>query len=96
MMNNEPEYIGTLRSDRRVVRGTKLAKSQQEEALRAFVHRSTKEHKFGTGPFCFESDAEWLANTFFNVTKVGVITGGRCESHPTWPDNPELRRKGAL
>ena len=80
----------------------------QTEALRRFVHRFTGEHKpewayrsFTDNhgkkrvyPVQFEDDTEWLANTYFEVTKAGNLSERThyCESYPTWPYNPELRK----
>lgn len=44
-------------------------------------------------PVQFADDADWLAHTYFEVTKQGELSrrSTYCESHPTWPNNPELR-----
>jgi hypothetical protein len=74
--------------------GSELGALAQAYAKRRFVHRFTKEHKpqwaycnYGTKPH-FASDADWLAHTFFWVTKAGKISERHkyCESSPTWPD----------
>ncbi len=76
----------------------------QREALAQFVHRSTRDHipqwaRFSvdrrlTYHVQFDSDADWLAHTHFRVTESGKLDRRvrHCESSPTWPDNPELRR----
>jgi hypothetical protein len=33
----------------------------------------------------FASDADWLANTLFNVKKDGTLAQADCWSSPTWP-----------
>lgn len=83
--------------------GTELNAVQQREALAHFVHRYTREHMPEWArkprkdsklyPVQFVSDADWLAHTYFSVTKDGKLSRREryCQSHPTWPDNPELR-----
>lgn len=85
------------------VNGSELAPHVQQDALRRFVNRYTKEHRpawtrdvrpnGNPYPVAFESDADWLANTRFAVTKSGELDNRvqHCESSPTWPENPELR-----
>lgn len=84
--------------------GTELHPDDQRHVLSAYVHRHTREHKpewarkeWKDGkpyPVQFASDADWLAHTRFAVTTKGRLHHGvhECESSPTWPDNPELRR----
>ena len=86
--------------------GSELSPSVQTECLRRFVHRFTGEHRpqWTTRPDCkacpvqFADDWDWLANTRFHVTKTGKLDGSFdfCESSPTWPFNPELRKPVAL
>ena len=33
----------------------------------------------------FASDADWLANTWFNIKKDGTLASASCWSEPTWP-----------
>lgn len=76
------------------VKGDKLPEQLQREAKAAFVHRCTGEHipqwarrGMGSGPYRvqFKNDAEWLANTYFQVTEAGELAKRRpCESTPTW------------
>ena len=85
------------------VRGTELNCTDRNHVLAAYIHRFTGNHMpawakrpMSTGaayPLQFASDDEWLANTLFLVTKAGRLemTVKECESHPTWPNNPELR-----
>ncbi len=85
--------------------GSELTREDRAHVLAAYVHRFTKEHRplWSSGtwkdgkpyPVQFESDAEWLANTRFAVNSAGRLDQRAkfCESSPTWPDNPELRRK---
>ncbi len=84
--------------------GSQLSTDQQAEALRRFVHRFTGDHRPGWSrekrpdgsayPVQFADDREWLANTRFHVTQAGKLSNrhASCESSPTWPFNPELRR----
>ena len=76
----------------------------QRQVLNQFVHRFTGEHKpvwaseeWKEGksyPLQFKDDSDWLSNTYFEVTKAGNLDKrtAYCESHPTWPNNPELRK----
>jgi hypothetical protein len=86
--------------------GTELTSINQKKALSAYVHRYTtdnipqwSQYKWKNGqnyPLQFKNDQEWLANTYFQVTTEGNLKQGRhisCESHPTFPNNPELRTK---
>lgn len=84
--------------------GTELDPSDQDHVLAAYVHRFTREHKpewankpWKDGkpyPLQFDSDADWLANTTFAVRKNGRLDHRvqDCQSNPTWPDNPELKK----
>ena len=79
------------------IRGSLLNENDKKHVLSAYVHRCTGEHKpqwFKGGPVHFRDDAEWLENTFFEVTKQARLDGRfkHCESHPTYPDNPGLFR----
>ena len=86
-----------------MVRGSEMCDRLQRQALARYPHRFTRDHKpdWATGewkdgkpyPVQFDSDADWLANTFFPITVKGEFSRREkyCESHPTWPDNPELR-----
>jgi len=78
-----------------LIRGSDLGPKLQAEVKAAYVHRFTGEHKPGwvttTGaPYRvqFKDDADWLANTFFHITKQGELNKRikHCESHPTWPE----------
>lgn len=83
--------------------GTELDYVDQKHVLAAYVNRHTRDHKptwankeWKDGkpyPVQFESDAEWLANTRFEVRVNGRLDMRikSCHSTPTWPDNPELR-----
>lgn len=87
--------------------GSELSHATQQDALRQFVNRCTRQlapHRKGANPVYFEgglyplqfdSDADWLAHTHFAVTKSGKLDKRvrHCESSPTWPDNPELALK---
>lgn len=78
--------------------GTQLSSEDQRYVLSSFIFRSTKNTPYpkyvGAGPIQFASDQEWLAHTRFYVTQTGKLDKRRkfCESYPTWPDNPELRK----
>lgn len=85
------------------IRGSELPLHLQREVKARYVYRYTGEHKpdwarkprpsGGPYPVQFRDDADWLAHTFFPVTKRGLLAErpGTCRSYPTWPDNPELR-----
>ena len=84
-------------------RGSTLPLALQREALSSYTQRYTKDHrpawtrqawKDGKAyPVHFESDGDWLANTFFPVTKYPKrLRRGDSYSRPTWPDNAELRK----
>lgn len=87
-----------------MVLGSELRPEVQQHALRRFLYRYTREHipqwakkewKDGKPyPLEFDSDADWLAHTRFAVCRNGQLDErtAHCESNPTWPDNPELRR----
>ena len=81
--------------------GSDLRPDAQTDALRRFVHRYTGEHcpqwvRTANRPFPvqFADDADWLAHTRFHVTRAGYLSEKYrfCESSPTWPYNPELRK----
>lgn len=87
------------------IRGNLLKPEDKRYVLSAYVHRFTKEHRPQWAsqlrpngkpyPVQFASDEDWLANTDFPIGKGGKLKTGQdvhCESHPTWPDNPELRK----
>jgi desulfoferrodoxin (superoxide reductase-like protein) len=86
------------------VLGGNLPLNLQAEAKRAFPHRFTGDHRpqwvlagMPNGeayPLQFTDDRDWLGNTYFEVTKAGKLSARSryCESHPTWPNNPELRK----
>ena len=88
----------------RMVTGDKLTPEDQNYVRCAYVHRFTRDHKPRWAhkprpngqpyPVQFDSDADWLAHTRFAVRKDGRLDNRvhSCESDPTWPDNPELRR----
>lgn len=80
-------------------RGDLLSLDAQREALARFVHRYTGDHQpaWVSGMTCLQSasDAEWLAHTYFEVTKAGKLHRGNagryCYSYPTWPQSPHLQ-----
>lgn len=81
-----------------MIEGSMLSADDQKYVLSAYIHRYTKEHKpqwatYST-PVQFESNQEWLENTYFKVTKDGKLDKRvkYCQSCPTWPNNPELRK----
>ena len=86
------------------IAGDKLSAAAQSDALRRFVHRYTREHVpdwarkprpcGGSYPVQFDSDADWLTHSLFQVRNDGGLSDSAsyCQSFPTWPDNPELIR----
>ena len=85
------------------VTGDKLIQEDQKYVLSAYVYRYTKDHRPNWPfparfPVQFASDRDWLVNTLFKVRDDGRLDGrGRyCESYPTWPENPELRKEGGF
>lgn len=87
-----------------MILGSQLAAEDQQIVLAHYVHRFTGEHKPSWAhkpwmdslpyPVQFASDSEWLANTLFMVRRDGRLDSRchHCESSPTWPNNPELRK----
>jgi hypothetical protein len=88
----------------RFLLGSELAPAVQRDVLRRFPHRFTGDHRpaWARGiwkggkpyPLQFASDADWLARARFVVKADGSLDERvtHCESSPTWPNNPELRR----
>ncbi len=80
--------------------GAHLGPKLQAECKARFVHRFTGDHKpqwaykNNQCSVQFADDADWLAHTYFEVTTQGELSNRSryCESHPTWPNNPELRK----
>lgn len=82
--------------------GSELTPEQQREALNRFIYRYTGNHtpnwvrmsRPKIPPLQFKDDADWLAHTSFAVNKDGSFNRRKthCESTPTWPNNPELRK----
>jgi len=81
------------------IRGSDLSPELQREALARFPHRYTRDNipEYARNllrpngqpyPVQFASDADWLANTWFEVTKQGQFSDRNrfCRSSPTWPD----------
>jgi hypothetical protein len=91
----------------RTMLGSELSAADQKHVLAAYVYRFTRQRKpqwarepmpnGNAYPVQFASDADWLAHTRFAVTKTGKLDGrfDECQSSPTWPDNPELRKVAA-
>ena len=82
----------------KTITGDKLNAEDKNYVLANFVNRHTKDHipEWVTWePVQFSSDADWLSHTEFEVTESGALDRRAifCNSHPTWPDNPELRLK---
>lgn len=80
--------------------GHELTPAEQQHVLAAYVHRYTGDHmpSWARGknvPVQFASDQDWLRNTEFAVLRSGALNRRvrYCYSHPTWPNNPELRQK---
>ena len=84
--------------------GNHLSPWARLEAQRLFVHRFTGDHKPAWAnepwedgkayPLQFKDDADWLANTLFAINKNGTLSKRArfCQSSPTWPNDPGLRR----
>jgi len=89
-----------------LIRGIDLHPIDRQHVLATYVHRYTGDHKpnwakrdrANDKPYLvqFANDQEWLEHSYFTVTKQGRLDKRvkRCESNPTWPDNPELRIQG--
>lgn len=80
--------------------GSEMCAYLQNQAKQRFANRYTGEHtpswvKGSATPVQFEDDADWLKHTRFWITKKGEIAHrpSYCESSPTWPFNPELRKE---
>jgi hypothetical protein len=75
--------------------GHNLCMPDREHVLNAYTNRHTGDHyKSHCKYLHFKDDLDWLRNTYFRVTKkfrLDYRVNG-CESYPTWPDNPELRK----
>lgn len=74
--------------------GIHLSERLQRQCKAMFINRYTKDHKptwVTTEPVQFASDDDWLANTYFEITKKGELSRrcNYCESYPTWPDGKE-------
>ena len=86
------------------LKGSQLRIEVQNEAKNRFTQRFTAEHtpawakkpmpNGNAYPVQFASDAEWLENTTFVVNTDGTLSRKvrSCDSSPTWPNNPELRK----
>lgn len=84
--------------------GTNLLPATKARALAIFSNRYTGQHKpcwaralrpDGTAyPVQFADDADWLAHSTFTVRDDGTLssTFSHCDSNPTWPNDPGLRR----
>ena len=91
-------------SEQKFLLGYELAHNEQRKALAQFVHRFTGEHTpaWARLPMPdgrayavqFKDDADWLRHTCFAVNNDGKLSKRVhfCESSPTWPNNPELRK----
>jgi hypothetical protein len=81
------------------IRGSELCDRLQRHAKSMYVHRFTGDHFPAWArsprpdgrpyPLQFADDRDWLANTFFPITKAGEIAKrpSHCESRPTWPNH---------
>jgi hypothetical protein len=89
-----------------LVRGSDLSAALQAQCTTHFAERFTREHTpewatktFRDGrtyPLHFDSDADWLANSYFTITAAGELdTAFGSRSTPTWPDSPQLRAQAA-
>lgn len=79
----------------RRVLGSNLSPELQREALSRFIYRSTITSNMSGNKYPrFSDDNDWLAHTLFWVTNKNTLAKrAACESHPTWPNNPELRTR---
>ena len=81
-----------------LILGSHMGPHLQNQVKRQFIHRFTGDHKPAgardSDAVQFASDADWLAHTYFWVNKSGGLSKRHkyCESHPTWPKNPDLRK----
>lgn len=87
------------------VNGTALTPEDRRHVLSVYLYRYTAEHvpfwarkPMPNGepyPVQFVSDEDWLEHTEFAVRNDGRLDRRvrTCASSPTWPNNPELRRK---
>ncbi len=87
--------------------GHMMPEATQRNARARFVHRFTGEHKPDWAykprsdgslyPVQFKDDWDWLCGTLFCVKADGTLSDktNYCESKPSWPDNPELRKPRA-
>lgn len=94
-MTTRQEFIGGRM--RAVKRGTDLTAEEKAIVLNSYVHRYTGDHRpqwartyrDNGKPYQvqFVDDADWLANTWFAVTKTGKLDSRvrECFSSPTWP-----------
>lgn len=81
------------------IKGSQLNYQAKQEALRIFTNRYTRDHipqwarklkPDGTPyPLQFNSDNEWLDNSYFYVDTDGNLNKhiDLCESYPTYPNN---------
>lgn len=81
-----------------LIYGNVLSPRLQAECKARFVHRFTRDHRPAWAsqpmpngkpyPVQFASDDDWLAHTFFEVTKQGELDerSRYCQSSPTWPE----------
>jgi len=79
-------------------KGADLSPALQREVKARFTHRYTGEHVptwvrkgMNNGqayPLQFKDDNDWLANSYFPMTKEGRLhlRIHHCNSHPTWPN----------
>ena len=82
--------------------GNQLHIQDQKHVLAAFINRFTAENYpawkndslNNSCPVQFSSDHDWLQHTEFFVKTDGRLDlrHKTCWSHPTWPENPELRK----
>jgi len=84
--------------------GTDLAPALKDKALRSFTNRHTRTNIPYWASNCpvksykleFDSDADWLAHTYFHVKADGTLNVRSCTSYPTWPDDPWLRLENKI
>jgi hypothetical protein len=100
-MSDYREHLPEGFKGRALIRGDLLPDRLQRDALAAYLHRFTRDHKplwarkprdnGAAYPVQFASDREWLSRSLFPVTvRKGGALGDHCRGHgqsyPTWPD----------
>lgn len=67
----------------KLTKGTALTRDQRAEVLRRFIHRNTRELPCPiVGAPVTQTDAEWIADHAFYVTKAGRLANNRRFAEP--------------